>query len=32
MTGRSKIWDLAFPTGWIPPIYTENDTGVFFAR
>ncbi len=32
VTGRSKIWDLAFPSGWIPPIYTENDTGAFFAR
>ena len=32
VTGRSKIWDLAFAPGWIPPIYTENDTGTFYAR
>jgi glucose/arabinose dehydrogenase len=32
VTGRSKIWDLAFLPGFLPPIYTENDTGTFFAR
>jgi glucose/arabinose dehydrogenase len=30
--GRNKIWDLAFPAGNLPPIYTENDSGVIFAR
>ena len=30
--GRTKIWDLAFPTGGLPPLYTENDSGVIFAR
>lgn len=32
VTGRSKIWDLAFPPGWLPPLYTENDSGVIYAR
>ncbi len=30
--GRSKIWDLAFMPGYFPPIYTENDSGVIYAR
>ena len=32
VTGRSKIWDLAFLPGYFPPIYTENDSGTIFAR
>jgi glucose/arabinose dehydrogenase len=32
VTGRSKIWDIAFPPGSLPPIYTENDTGNILAR
>lgn len=32
VSGRNKIWDIAFPAGWLPPIYTENDSGVIFAR
>ena len=32
VAGRNRIWDLAFPPGWIPPLYTENDSGAFFAR
>jgi glucose/arabinose dehydrogenase len=32
VTGRAKIWDLAFAPGWIPPIYTENNTGAIYAR
>ncbi len=32
VAGRSKIWDLAFPAGGQPPLYTENDSGVIFAR
>ena len=32
VTGRNKIWDIAFPQGWLPPVYTENDSGVIFAR
>ncbi len=32
VTGRSKIWDLAFAPILAPPIYTENDSGTFFAR
>jgi len=32
VTGRNKLWDLAFPSTFAPPIYTENDTGAFVAR
>ncbi len=32
VTGRSKIWDIAFPQGWLAPIYTENDSGAILAR
>ena len=32
VSGRNKIWDIAFPQGWLPPVYTENDSGVIFAR
>jgi glucose/arabinose dehydrogenase len=32
VTGRNKIWDVAFPDGLLPPVYTENDTGVIFTR
>jgi aldose sugar dehydrogenase len=32
VTGRSRIWDLAFLPGYLPPIYTENDSGTFYAR
>ena len=32
MSGRNKVWDIAFPQGWLPPVYTENDSGVIFAR
>ncbi len=32
ITGRSKIWDLAFPPILAPAIYTENDSGTFYAR
>ena len=32
VSGRNKIWDVAFPQGWLPPVYTENDSGVIFAR
>lgn len=32
VVGRSKIWDLAFLPGFLPPIYTENDTGTIYAR
>ena len=30
--GRDRIWDLAFPPILAPSIYTENDTGTFYAR
>ena len=30
--GRTKVWDISFPNGWIPPLYTENDSGVIYAR
>jgi glucose/arabinose dehydrogenase len=30
--GRNKIWDIAFPQGWLPAVYTENDSGVIFTR
>ena len=32
VAGRNKIWDLAFPANGLPPLYTENDSGVIFAR
>ena len=32
VSGRNKIWDLAFPTNGQPPLFTENDSGVIFAR
>jgi aldose sugar dehydrogenase len=32
VAGRSKIWDIAFPQGWLPPVYTENDSGAILAR
>jgi aldose sugar dehydrogenase len=32
VTGRTKIWDLAFPPILAPAIYTENDSGIFYAR
>jgi glucose/arabinose dehydrogenase len=32
VSGRSRIWDLAFLPGGLPPIYTENDSGVIYAR
>ncbi len=32
VSGRNKIWDIAFPNGWLPALYTENDSGVIFAR
>jgi glucose/arabinose dehydrogenase len=32
VSGRSKIWDLAFSPGYLPPIYTENDSGVIYTR
>ncbi|HLM19352.1 MAG TPA: PQQ-dependent sugar dehydrogenase [Acidimicrobiia bacterium] len=32
VTGRTKIWDLAFPAGGQAPLFTENDSGVIFAR
>jgi glucose/arabinose dehydrogenase len=32
VSGRNKIWDLAFPANGQPPLYTENDSGVIFAR
>ncbi|HEY3673653.1 MAG TPA: PQQ-dependent sugar dehydrogenase [Acidimicrobiia bacterium] len=32
VSGRNKIWDLTFPPGGLPPLYTENDSGVIFAR
>ena len=32
VSGRSHIWDLAFPGGSFPPVYTENDSGVLYAR
>lgn len=32
VSGRNKIWDVAFPNGWLPALYTENDSGVIFAR
>lgn len=32
VTGRSRIWDLAFPPILAPAIYTENDSGTFYAR
>ena len=31
MTGKSHIWDLAFAPA-APAIYTENDSGTFYAR
>jgi glucose/arabinose dehydrogenase len=30
--GHDRIWDLAFPPVLAPAIYTENDSGTFFAR
>ena len=32
VSGRNKIWDLAFPANGLPPLYTENNSGVIFAR
>jgi glucose/arabinose dehydrogenase len=32
VVGHSHIWDLAFPAGWLPPVYTENDSGVVYGR
>lgn len=32
VTGKNRIWDLAFPPSGAPPVYTENDSGVFYAR
>jgi glucose/arabinose dehydrogenase len=32
VSGRSKIWDLAFSPGYLPPLYTENDSGVIYTR
>ena len=32
VAGRSRIWDLAFAPGYLPPIYTENDSGVISTR
>src|SRR5436309_11631205 len=32
VTGKNRIWDLAFPPSRAPPVYTENDSGVFYAR
>ncbi len=32
VSGRNKIWDLAFSPGFLPPVYTENDSGVIYAR
>jgi glucose/arabinose dehydrogenase len=32
VAGRTKIWDLAFPANGLPPLFTENDSGVVFAR
>lgn len=32
VAGRTKIWDLAFPSNGLPPLFTENDSGVIFAR
>jgi hypothetical protein len=32
VSGRTKISDLAVPTNGLPPLYTENDSGVVFAR
>jgi glucose/arabinose dehydrogenase len=32
VSGRNKIWDLAFPANGMPPLYTENNSGVIFAR
>jgi glucose/arabinose dehydrogenase len=32
VTGRSKIWDLAFAPGYLPPLYTENDSGGIYTR
>jgi glucose/arabinose dehydrogenase len=32
VAGRNKIWDLAFPANGLPPLFTENDSGVIFAR
>ena len=28
VSGRTKIWDVAFPANGLPPLYTENDSGV----
>jgi hypothetical protein len=30
--GRNTIWDLALPPNGMPPLFTENDSGVIFAR
>jgi glucose/arabinose dehydrogenase len=32
VNGRSKIWDLTFPREGLPPLYTENDSGIVYAR
>jgi glucose/arabinose dehydrogenase len=32
VAGRTKLWDLAFPADGSPPLFTENDSGVVFAR
>jgi glucose/arabinose dehydrogenase len=32
VSNRSTIWDLTFPQGWFPPLFTENNTGAIFTR
>jgi glucose/arabinose dehydrogenase len=32
VAGRTRLWDLAFPADGSPPLFTENDSGVVFAR
>jgi glucose/arabinose dehydrogenase len=32
VAGRNIIWDLTFPAGFLPPLFTENNSGVIFTR
>jgi glucose/arabinose dehydrogenase len=32
VAGRTKLWDLAIPPNGLPPLYTENDSGIIFTR
>ena len=32
VNGGGQIWDLAFAPVWVPPVYTDNNSGTIFAR